>query len=90
MEETIGYEALLSAEDWNELDFLSDWEEPSDGHHVSVWPPPGDQAGNEGRCELYCDHCAYVGAADTIDQATALAYLHVELRARVAKQEVGE
>jgi hypothetical protein len=90
VEETIGYEALISPEDWAELDFATDWEEPEDGHHVSVWYPPGDHVGNENRFEMECDQCGHIGAADTLDQAEALAHLHVHLRARVANKEVGQ
>ena len=83
MEETIGYEALFSAEEWAELEDAG-WiatdaeggERPPRSHRVSVGYPPGQYEGNEARFELECDVCDYIGAADTIEEAQAIARLH--------------
>ncbi len=86
MEETIGYEALFSAEEWDDL---ADWDEPDpvDGpHKVTVWYPPGELAGNEERYELDCDVCGHIGAAQSLDEAEAQARLHEALQTRAVGQ----
>ena len=84
MEETIGYEALFSAEEWDSL-MSGDWSGPDDWgspkeesqkHSVFISNPPGTYEGNEVRYELECDVCDYLGAADTAEQAQAVARLH--------------
>ena len=82
MEDTIGYEALFSAQDWASLQ-RGPADQPE--HTVTVWYPPGEFAGNEQRHELECDTCGHLGAADTLDEAQARARLHEALQA----QEVG-
>ena len=87
MEETIGYEALFSAEEWDAIrsgDWsdvpADDWGSSKEGepkkHSVFVANPPGTYEGNEERYELECDVCDYIGAADTADEAQAIARLH--------------
>ena len=77
MEETIGYEALFSAEEWNSLEFADEPDGgPDEGHSVTVWYPPGEAAGNDESHELECERCGYIGAADGLDEAEALARLH--------------
>jgi hypothetical protein len=84
VEETIGYEALFSAEEWDSI-MSGDWSDPDDSgssegepskHSVFVANPPGTYEGNEDRYELECDVCDYIGAADTAEQAQAIARLH--------------
>jgi hypothetical protein len=82
MEETIGYEALFSPEEWAELE-ESGWilseaevERPERSHRVSVAYPPGEYEGNEKRYELECDVCDYLGAGDSMEEAQAIARLH--------------
>jgi hypothetical protein len=74
VEETIGYEDLFSEEDFDSIE-VGSWTE-SLPHSVTVMEPPGDYAGNEARYELECDVCTYVGSADDLEQARALAVLH--------------
>ncbi len=77
MEETIGYEALFSAEEWESLDLADEpGGGPDEAHRVTVWYPPGEALGNEERYELECDVCDYIGAADTAEEAQAIARLH--------------
>jgi hypothetical protein len=45
-------------------------------HEVAVCPPPGEYAGNEDRWELDCDVCGYIGAADSEEEAWAIAESH--------------
>ena len=74
MEETIGYEALFSPEEW---DSLTGNREPV-GHEVTINYPPGELEGNENLYELDCDSCGHIGALDTLDCAEASARLHEE------------
>lgn len=86
MEETIGYEALFSADEWDsimsgEWSGPDDWGSPKEGtsetkHSVFVANPPGTYEGNEERFELECDVCDYIGAADSSEEAHAIARLH--------------
>ena len=92
MEETIGYEALFSAEEWDAIvtgDLTALDEEVAlefgatspDGteertHDVTVYGPPGQHAGNEDRFEIECESCGDIGAADTEQEAQAIARLH--------------
>ena len=87
MEETIGYEALFSPEEWDAL-MSGDWTdvapdefpqlERREGrkHSVFIANPPGQYEGNEARYELECDVCDYIGAADSSVEAHAIARLH--------------
>lgn len=85
MEETIGYEALFSAEEWDSI-MSGDWTPPDDWgsskeveslkHSVFIASPPGQYEGNEERFELECDVCDYIGAADSSEEAQAIARLH--------------
>lgn len=86
MEETIGYESLFSAEEWDEIR-SGDWSDPDDWdsskegesrskHSVFIANPPGTYEGNDERYELECDVCDYIGAADTAEEAQAIARLH--------------
>ena len=97
MEETIGYEALFSTEEWNAL-MSGDWSDlPVDEfpdvqrkegtkHSVFVANPPGHYEGNEERYELECDVCDYIGAADTAEEAQAIAQLHEAFVATLVEQ----
>ncbi len=72
MEETIGYEALFSAEEWAWL--TGNREDVP--HGVTINYPPGEFEGNEARYELECDSCGHIGAVDTLECAQAAAKLH--------------
>ncbi|MDQ3785196.1 MAG: hypothetical protein M3360_10065 [Actinomycetota bacterium] len=85
MEETIGYEALFSAEEWDSID-LGTWETPK--HTVTVWYPPGESDVTENSYELECDVCKLIGAAGTLEEAEAIARLHESLRATALSDEV--
>ena len=75
MEETIGYEALFSAEEWAELD-LADWKGDGpdgpdpDAHHTTTLYEVAE--GVEVECEL----CGSVGTATSETEAQAIARLH--------------
>jgi hypothetical protein len=97
MEETIGYEALFSAEEWDAIrsgdwsDVPEDWgspkeESPASKHTVFVGYPPGQYEGNEDRFELECDVCDYIGAADTLEEGQAIARLHEEFVATLVEK----
>ena len=75
MEETIGYEALFSSDEWDALEPPDD-PEGGPGHRVTVWYPPGEVAGNDERHELECERCGYLGATEGLEEAEALARLH--------------
>ena len=83
MEEPIGHETFFTPEEWAELENAG-WiatdvesaERPSRSHRVSIGYPPGQYAGNEGRYELGCDVCDYIGTADAMEEAEAIARLH--------------
>ena len=101
MEETIGYEALFSGEEWAAI-LSGDWSdvpiqdwgqgggEPhhSGGarHEVTICDPPGQYEGNEDRFELECDVCDSIGAADTMEEAEAIARLHEAFVATLVEQ----
>lgn len=90
MEETIGYEALFSPEEWDqfqtepwsdagtELDFedISPDGERVTTHEVTIYNPPGELAGNETKFEVECDRCGNVGAAENMIKAQAIERLH--------------
>jgi hypothetical protein len=74
VEETIGYEALFSSEEW---DALEDWEpDPNQPHKITVYK------GNDDRYEVDCDACGHISAEDSPFEAEKLAVLHEILRAR--------
>ena len=55
MEETIGYEALFSREEWASMDFAEPSQEEEVKHSAFVATPPGTYEGNEERFELECE-----------------------------------
>jgi hypothetical protein len=80
VEETIDYEALFSAEEWDAI-CSGDWSEvpsddwgsskegePSPKYSVFIGNPPGTYEGNEARYEVECDVCDYIGAVDTAEE----------------------
>ena len=78
MEETIGYEALFSAEEWDSLD-ASVWPDPEEGPsglvhevHIEELEPSEDQQPFDLRCSI----CEHIGGADTAEEAKAIARLH--------------
>jgi hypothetical protein len=84
VEETLGYESLFSAEEWDAIE-RADWSAfpadvefgPETPKHVArVFGPPGQYAGNEERFEVECDSCGDVGAGGTQEEADAIALLH--------------
>ena len=75
MDETIGYEALFSPDEWDSLD--------TPKHTVTIWYPPGESDVTENSYELECDICKLIGATDTLDQAETMARLHEVLQATV-------
>jgi hypothetical protein len=102
VEETIGYEALFCAEEWDAIR-SGDWSEvPSDDwgsskegeskakHSVFVASPPGQYEGNEERFELECDVCDYIGAVDTMEEAQAIARLNEAFVATLAGAWIDE
>ncbi len=82
MEETIGYEALFSSEEWDAIDI--------DSFGTAEWEPGGD--GPEGPdpdwahtttlyevsdgFEIECELCGVVGAVDGKTEGEAIARLH--------------
>lgn len=87
MEETIGYEALFSPEEWDSLS-LGDWNGPEPKHTVTIWYPPGESDVTENSYELECDICRLIGAAGTLEEAEAIARLHETLRATTLHDKV--
>ncbi len=79
MEDTIGYEALFSAEEWDSLD--------TPEHTVTIWYPPDESTVTENSYELECDICKLIGAVDTLTEAETVARLHESLQATV-KDEI--
>lgn len=75
MEETIGYEALFSPDEWDSLDVPK--------HTVTIWYPPGESDVTESTYELECDICKLIGATDTLQEAETMAHLHEALKATV-------
>lgn len=79
MEETIGYEALFSPDEW---DSLEDWEpDPDQPHKVMVCYTACEFEGDDDRYEVKCDVCGYISAEDSLFEAKNLATLHEILRA---------
>jgi hypothetical protein len=97
VEETIGYEALFSAEEWDAIqtgDYSLLDEEVEiefgaspDGDHVpyevTIYDPPGQYAGNENRFEIECESCGEVGTADDRELASRIKRLHESLAAKL-------
>ena len=78
MEETIGYEALFSAEEWESLDIV-DWKPDGGGdvkHTVTV------VAVDDGY-ELGCDECDFADHVSDVRCAANLKRLHEEFEAVV-------
>lgn len=86
MEDTVGYETLFSAEEWDSLQ-LGGWNGPAPKHTVTIWYPPGESDVTEDAYELECDICKLIGAADTLAEAETVTRLHESLRATV-KDEI--
>jgi hypothetical protein len=78
VEETVGYEALFSADEWDALPIVN-WQGPK--HTVTIWFPPGESDITENRYELECDICKVIGAADSEEEAEVQARLHEALKA---------
>ena len=87
MEETIGYEALFSSEEWDSLD-IAEWEPIGDG-------PEGPDPDAEHTTNLYavaegveveCELCGSVGTFDTETQARVVALLHEEVAATMVER----
>lgn len=88
MEGTIGYEALFSSEEWDELDLIEDEElelqfgitspdgEQAETHDCTIYVPPGEQTGNSNRFEIECERCGLVGSTDDRLEAEAVQRLH--------------
>ena len=89
MEETIGYEALFSSDEWDSIDLVPDEDLEvlfaaitPDGdtveatHSCTVYDPPGEQVGNEAKFEIECERCGLVGASDDRTEAEAIQRLH--------------
>lgn len=86
LESVASYRDFFSDEKWPATDCPDDSERhssdlPSGGdgghaHEVDVCYPPGQYEGNEERYELECNVCDYIGAADTAEEAQAIARLH--------------
>lgn len=85
MEDTIGYEALFSDEEWDSVD-TTDWSDPSPKHTVTVWYPPGESEVTESSYEIECDICKLIGGTDTLAEAETLARLHETLQATVKNE----
>ena len=87
MEETIGYEALFSAEEWASLD-LAEWDEEVDASHsVSV---THDATKTSAGYELECKTCGPIGSADDEQLAGVIARLHENFVAKlVGRWSVG-
>ena len=81
MEETIGYEALVSGEEWDSLEVV-EWEEPA--HSVTITHDAGKTKAAYG---LRCETCGSIGSADPEDLASLLARFHHALETTVV--EVG-
>ena len=89
MEETIGYEALFSPDEWDSIQF-GDWSDPEEVDlEFDDTSPFGDSSEAEhfvrihcqdrndrGPLELECERCGDIGTADTDEQAQAIARLH--------------
>jgi hypothetical protein len=102
VEETIGYEALFSPEEWDaiqtgdyskldeevELQFgsTSPDGEQAVTHDCTIYDPPGELAGNESRFEIECDRCGTIGSADSESEAKAISRLHEAFVARLVEK----
>ena len=87
MEETIGYEALFSSEEWDSLDIV-DWEPDGEGpdgpdadavHATAVYKV-------EGGFEVECELCGSIGIAGAEDEAAAIATLHTSFVATLVEK----
>ena len=79
MEETIGYEALFSSEEWDALDIV-DWEpddpDPDAVHTTTLYEVVDG-------LEIECEFCGVIGTADTEHEAAAIKALHESFTATV-------
>ena len=79
MEETIGYEALFSSEEWDALDIV-DWEpegsDPDAVHTTSIYEVIDG-------LEIECELCGVIGTATTEHEAEAIKALHESFTATV-------
>lgn len=87
MEETIGYEALFSSDEWDSLD-IAEWDPIGDGpegpdpdaeHTTNLYPVA------EG-VEVECELCGSVGTFGTEAQARVVALLHEEVAATLVER----
>jgi hypothetical protein len=99
-EDVSSYEELFDPEDWAAMFFgasepsAGDWGqeggEPYDPggakHDVTICDPPGQYQGNEDRFALECNICESIGAADTMEEAEAIARLHEAFVATLVEQ----
>ncbi|MBA2312952.1 MAG: hypothetical protein H0V97_09170 [Actinobacteria bacterium] len=85
MEETIGYEALFSSREWNAM-LTDDWsllDDEADLEFSGSSCGEEDEVAHQVRAyqrgtafEAECEACGRIGAADSIEQAEAIARLH--------------
>ena len=79
MEETIGYEALFSAEEWDSLDIV-DWEpdgpDPDAVHTTNLYEVLDG-------FEIECELCGVIGTAATPHEAEAIKALHESFTATI-------
>jgi hypothetical protein len=77
VEETIGYEALFSSEEWDSLD-IAEWAPEGDGPHGPDPDAVHTTALYEVRegFEIECELCGTVGTANGEVEAQAIARLH--------------
>ena len=101
MEETIGYEGLFSAEEWDacttgdyslldeevELEFGASPGGDQAPHEVVIYDPPGQYRGNDKRFEIECERCGEVGSADDRELAELIKRLHESLTAKVIEAQ---
>ncbi len=94
LEDVASYREFFTAEEWDEMEasgwvLKEGWDDPStrpqQSHRVFIGFPPGEHEGNQDRFELECDVCGHVGAAETIDEAQAIARLHEAFVARLVE-----
>jgi hypothetical protein len=83
VEETIGYEALFTPEEWDSIDFV-DWDPPEGGgpdrkHSVSV-------AVVDDGYELACESCDFFEHTSDVTEADNLKRLHEEFVATVVER----
>ena len=79
MEETIGYEALFSSEEWDSIDIV-EWEpdgiDPDAAHTTTLYEVVDG-------LEIECELCGVIGTAATEQEASAIKALHESFTATV-------